>query len=80
MARRCSITGRGPLSGHHVSHSNRKVKRVQKPNLKSKRIYVPELRRFVRIKLSARALRTVNKKGLLPYLKDRGLSVEEVTL
>ncbi len=80
MARRCSITGRGPLSGNHVSHSKRRVKRVQKPNLKSKRIYVPELGRFVRIKLSARALRTVNKKGLLPYLKDRGLSVEEVTL
>lgn len=80
MARRCSITGRGPLSGNHVSHSKRRVKRVQKPNLKSKRIYVPELGRFVRIKLSARALRTVNKKGLLLYLKDRGLSVEEVTL
>ncbi len=80
MARRCSITGRGPLSGNHVSHSKRRVKRVQKPNLKSKRIYVPELGRFVRIKLSARALRTVNKKGLLPYLKDRGLSVEEVVL
>ncbi|MCY3684275.1 MAG: 50S ribosomal protein L28 [Gemmatimonadetes bacterium] len=80
MARRCSITGRGPLSGHHVSHSKRRVKRVQKPNLKSKRIYVPELGRFVRIKLSARALRTVNKKGLLPYLKERGLSVEEVAL
>ncbi len=80
MARRCSITGRGPLSGNHVSHSKRRVKRVQKPNLKSKRIYVPELGRFVRIKLSARALRTVNKKGLLPYLKDQGLSVEEVAL
>ena len=80
MARRCSITGRGPLSGNHVSHSKRRVKRVQKPNLKSKRIYVPELGRFVRIKLSARALRTVNKKGLLPYLKERGLSVEEVAL
>ena len=63
-----------------MSHSKRRVKRVQKPNLKSKRIYVPELGRFVRIKLSARALRTVNKKGLLPYLKDRGLSVEEVAL
>ncbi len=80
MARRCSIMGKGPLAGNHVSHSNRKVKRVQKPNLKSKRIYVPELGRFVRIKLSARALRTVNKKGLLPYLKDQGLSLEKVAL
>ena len=80
MPRRCSITGVGPLSGHHVSHSNRKVKRVQKPNLKNKRIYVPELGRFVRIKLTARALRTVNKKGLLPYLKDQGLSLNQVTI
>jgi len=63
-----------------VSHSNRKVKRVQKPNLKNKRIYVPELGRFVRIKLSTRALRTVNKKGLLSYLKDQGLSLKEVTI
>jgi len=80
MPRRCSITGKRPLSGHHVSHSNRKVKRVQKPNLKNKRIYVPELGRFVRIKLSTRALRTVNKKGLLSYLKDQGLSLKEVTI
>jgi large subunit ribosomal protein L28 len=70
----------GPLSGNHVSHSKRRVKRVQKPNLKNKRIYVPELGRFVRIKLTARALRTVNKKGLLSFLKDQGLSLKEVTI
>lgn len=78
MPRQCAITGKKPLSGNHVSHSNRKVKRVQKPNLKSKRIYVPELGRFVRIKLSTRALRTVNKNGLLNYLKAEGLTLNEV--
>ncbi len=78
MARRCRLTGKKPLVGNHVSHSQRKVKRVQKPNLKNKRIYVPELRRFVRVKLSTRALRTVNKKGFMAFLKDEGLSVKQV--
>ena len=68
MARVCSLTGKKPLVGNHVSHSQRKVKRVQKPNLKKKRIYVPELGRFVRVKLSVRALRTVNKKGFMSFL------------
>ncbi len=79
MARRCSLTGKTPLVGNHVSHSNRKVKRVQKPNLKSKRIYVPELGRFVRVKLTTRALRTVNKKGFMTFLRDEGLSLKQVT-
>ena len=79
MARRCSLTGKSPLVGNHVSHSKRAVKRVQKPNLKKKRIYVPELGRFVRVKLSTRALRTVNKKGFMTFLKDEGLSLKQVT-
>lgn len=78
MARKCALTGKKPLTGNHVSHSNRKVKRVQKPNLQSKRLYVPELGRFVRIKLSTRALRTVSKKGLMSFLKDEGLVLKEV--
>ncbi|MCY4047110.1 MAG: 50S ribosomal protein L28, partial [Candidatus Dadabacteria bacterium] len=63
MARRCAITGKGPLSGNNVSHANNKTRRRQIPNLQNKRIFVPELGRFVRIKLSARALRTIDKKG-----------------
>ena len=79
MPRQCALTGKKPLAGNHVSHSKRRVKRVQKPNLQSKRIFVPELGRFVRIKMTARALRTVNKKGLLNFLKDSGLTLSEVT-
>ena len=79
MPRKCKLTGKGPLSGNHVSHSKRRVKRVQNPNLRKKRIYVPELGRFVRLKLSTRALRTLNKKGLMTFLKDEGLSLKEVT-
>ena len=80
MARRCSLTDKKPLVGNHVSHSNRKVKRVQKPNLKKKRIYVPELGRFVRVKLSTRALRTINKKGFMNFLRKQGLSLKQVVI
>jgi large subunit ribosomal protein L28 len=80
MPRKCKLSGKGPLAGNHVSHSKRRVKRVQRPNIKKKRIFVPELGRFVRLKLSARALRTLNKKGLITYLKDEGLSLREVTI
>lgn len=79
MARRCRLTGKGPLTGNRVSHSNRKTKRRQYPNLQTKRIYIPELDQWVRVRLSTRALRTVTKKGLLRFLKDEGLSLREVT-
>lgn len=78
MARRCAITGKKPLFGNHVSHANNHVKRHQNPNLHWKRIYVPELDRHVRIRISARALRTVTKKGLLSYLRDEGLALKDV--
>ncbi len=79
MARRCSITGKRPLSGNNVSHAHNKTKKWQKPNVTHKRLYVPELGRTVRLKLSTRALRTVSKLGLLPYLKKNGLSLKDVT-
>jgi large subunit ribosomal protein L28 len=73
------ITGKSPLVGNHVSHANNKVKRRQNPNLQWKRIFIPELNRTVRLRISTRALRTINKKGLLPFLKDNGLSLKDVT-
>ena len=78
MSRRCALTGKGPLSGNNVSHAHNKTRRVQRPNIQDKRLFVPELGRFVRIKLSARALRTVNRKGLMQFLKDEGLTLKDV--
>lgn len=78
MSRRCSITGKRPLSGNRVSHANNKVRRRQLPNLQTKRVYIPELDRFVKIKLSTRALRTIDKKGLLPFLRSEGLELKDV--
>ena len=79
MPRKCSITGKKPLSGHNVSHAHNVTNRWQKPNIQSKRLYVPELGRSVRLKLSTRALRTIDKKGLMAYLRDQGLRLEDVT-
>lgn len=79
MSQKCQITGKKPLVGNHVSHANNRVKRRQNPNLHVKRIYVPQLDRFVKVKVSSRALRTINKKGLLPFLKDNGLTIRDIT-
>jgi len=79
MSRRCSLTGKKPLVGNRVSHSNRKTKRRQLPNIQDKRIFVPELGRAVRVRVSTRALRTIDKKGLMAFLRDQGLSLKDVT-
>lgn len=78
MARKCKITGKKPLVGNHVSHANNKTKRRQYPNLQNKRIYVEELGRFVRVRLSTNALKTVTHTGLMPYLRKQGLRLEDV--
>ena len=78
MARRCAITGKKPISGHNVSHANNRTKRRFLPNLITKRIFVPEIGRTVRLKISTSALRTIQKKGLLKTLKDEGLKLRDV--
>lgn len=79
MSRKCSITGKKPLAGNNVSHAHNKTRRVQLPNIRSKRLYVPELGRFVRLTLSTRALRSISKVGLLTYLKKNNLTLKDVT-
>ena len=78
MSRKCKITGKGPMAGNNVSHAHNKTRRVQNPNLQWKRIYVPELDRTIRVRLSTRALRTIDKKGLMSYLRARGLKLNDI--
>ena len=54
------------------------TKRRQLPNLQTKRIFIPELNRWVRLRLSTRSLRTLSKKGLMRFLKDEGKTLKEV--
>ena len=69
MSRVCQLTGKRPISGNNVSHSNAKTKRRFLPNLQKKRFYIPELDRWVTLKVSSHALRSINKLGLYAYLK-----------
>ena len=75
MARQCSLTKVKGLVGNNVSHSQRKTKRVQQPNLIKKRIFIPEEKRTVTLRLTARALRTLNKKGVHQFLKENAIKV-----
>lgn len=69
MSKVCQLTGKRPISGNNVSHSNRKTRRRFLPNLQKKRFYIPETDQWVELKVSANALRTINKLGLYTYLK-----------
>jgi large subunit ribosomal protein L28 len=64
MARLCKITGKKPLVGHNVSHSNTKTKMRQHPNLRTKRLFDESTGTWVTIKLSTSALRNITKLGL----------------
>jgi len=63
MSRRCDLTGKGPLSGHKVSHSNRKTKRRFLPNLCNVTMMSDALGRSVRLRVSANAIKTVDRRG-----------------
>ncbi len=78
MARRCWINGTGALVGNSVSHAHNKTKRRQYPNLQKRRLYVPELKRHILVRISTRALRSIDKIGLIPYLKKRKLALEQL--
>jgi large subunit ribosomal protein L28 len=70
MSRICEVTGKRPRVGNNVSHSNIKTKRKFYPNLQTKRFYIPEEDRWITLKVSTSAIRTINKKGITAVLKD----------
>ena len=69
MARVCQVTGKRPITGNNVSHSNIKSKRRFLPNLQTKRFFFAEEDRWITIKVSADAIRTINKNGLANVIK-----------
>ena len=70
MARVCEVTGKKPIVGNSVSHSNIKTKRRFLPNLQTKRFFFAEEDRWVTLKVSTDALRTINKNGLATVIKE----------
>ena len=69
MSRICQITGKVPVTGHTVSHSNIKTKRRFLPNLQTKRYFFAEEDRWITLKLSTEGIRTINKNGLYSVVK-----------
>ncbi len=69
MSRICQITGKKPITGHRVSHSNIKTNRRFLPNLQVKRFYVPEEDGWVTLKVSSKAIRIISKIGITAAMK-----------
>lgn len=69
MSRVCQLTGKRPVTGNNVSHSNRKTKRRFLPNLITKKFFIPETGQTVSLKITTGALRNINKLGIYAYLK-----------
>jgi len=78
MSKICQISGKRPLVGNNVSKSNIKTKRRQMPNLQVKNIFVPEIGKKIKIKLSVSALKSIDKIGLLSYLKKQQLELSDI--
>ncbi len=70
MSRVCSITGKKAMVGNNVSHSQRKSKRTFGINLIKKRFFIPDDNEWITLKLTASALKTINKKGIVSVLKQ----------
>lgn len=70
MAKVCQVTGKKPMSGQKVSHANNKTKRKFEPNLHEHRFWVPSEGRFVRLRVSAAGMKTINKRGIEAVLLD----------
>ena len=78
MARKDQLTGKSPMSGNHVSHANNKTRRRFGVNLQTKRFYLPEQKRWVKLRVSAKTIKTINKKGVEAVLREahkQGISI-----
>jgi large subunit ribosomal protein L28 len=76
MSKVCDLTGTKPLYGNNVSHSNRKSRRRFNPNLQKKSFFIPETNEWVSLKVTAKALRTIDKLGLYSYIKKLANKVQ----
>ena len=78
MTKKCAVTGKRPVTGNNVSHANNKTKRRFLPNLQRKRFWVPSQKRFVRLRLSTKAIKMIDKlviEAVLEDLRKQGVKV-----
>ncbi|MDY7022904.1 MAG: 50S ribosomal protein L28 [Cyanobacteria bacterium J06592_8] len=77
MSRRCQITGKKANNAMSVSHSHRRTHKLQQPNLQWKRVWWPQGKRWVRLKLSTKAIKTLETKGINKMAKEAGLDLNK---
>jgi large subunit ribosomal protein L28 len=78
MARVCPLTGKRPNVANKVSHSNIKTKKRQLPNLQTKRIWSESLNRFVKLRVSTSALRTLRRMSLEDFARKNGIDINKL--
>lgn len=78
MAKVCQVTGKKPLSGNNVSHANNKTKRRFEPNLQIHKFWVPSEGRWVRLRLTTRGIKTIDKNGIEKVLADMRARGEKI--
>jgi large subunit ribosomal protein L28 len=77
MSRRCQLTGKKANNGFAVSHSHRRTKKLQQANLQWKRVWWPEGNRFVRLRISTTAIKTLESKGIHAMAKEAGINLNK---
>lgn len=75
MSRRCQLTGKKANNAFAVSHSHRRTKRLQQVNLQEKRVWWSEGNRWVKLRISTKAIKTLNTKGLAAMAKEAGINL-----
>ncbi|MEY2979090.1 MAG: 50S ribosomal protein L28 [Prochlorotrichaceae cyanobacterium] len=75
MSRRCQLTGKKANNAYAVSHSHRRTKKLQQVNLQEKRVWWEEENRWVKLKLSTKAIKTLQRKSLSQFAKDEGIDL-----
>jgi large subunit ribosomal protein L28 len=71
----CDLTGKQANNAFAVSHSHRRTKKMQEANLQSKRVWWPEGKRFVKLRLSTKAIKTLEKKGITAMAREAGINL-----
>ena len=77
MGKKCQLTGKKANNAFAVSHSHRRTKKLQEANLQWKRIWWPQEKRWVKLRLSTKAIKTLEKKGIAAFAKEAGINLNQ---
>ncbi|WP_299410794.1 50S ribosomal protein L28 [Acaryochloris sp. IP29b_bin.148] len=78
MGKKCQLTGKKANNAFAVSHSHRRTKKLQEANLQWKRVWWPQEKRWVKLRLSTKAIKTLEKKGLAAFAREAGINLNQV--